>query len=171
MSRNPDWCKRARFSICILGIALSTSACAETAGLFEIPNQKSISEFWGNSGLYSYHFQTDKGFNNRNLGWGLEYRYSNINSVTVGGFYNSVRHNSRYAGWYWQPLRLDAMRLGIVFGGLDGYPQMHGGSWFLAAIPVASIEYERVGMNLFVLPNYKDRVYGLLSFQMKLKLN
>ena len=60
--------------------------------------------------------------------------------------------------------------LGFVAGGFNGYPKMRRGDWFLAAIPVASYEYKNVGLNLAVIPSYKDRLYGALSFQLKIKV-
>jgi hypothetical protein len=47
---------------------------------------------------------------------------------------------------------------------------MRNGGWFLAAIPVASFDYKRVGVNVSFVPSYKDRLYGALSFQLKLKV-
>ena len=55
-------------------------------------------------------------------------------------------------------------------GVIDGYPGMRNGDWFLAAIPAASIEYKKIGANLVVIPGYKDRVYGSISLQLKLKV-
>ena len=41
---------------------------------------------------------------------------------------------------------------------------------FPAVLPAASVEYKRVGLNVLVIPTYKDRVHGAISFQLKLKL-
>jgi hypothetical protein len=62
------------------------------------------------------------------------------------------------------------VRLGVVIGGLDGYTGMNDGGWFLAAIPAGSIEYQRVGLNVFFVPSYGNRIYGSISFQLKLKV-
>ncbi|MFZ5522751.1 MAG: hypothetical protein ACOY9D_01530 [Pseudomonadota bacterium] len=123
-----------------------------------------------NPGFYSYHFQKSKGLNNSNLGLGGEYRYSTVSSFTLGVFDNSDRQISRYAGWYWQPLGSGAVRIGAVFGAIDGYPKMLKGGWFLAAIPAASIEYRNFGANLLFMPSYKDRLYGAISLQVKLRV-
>jgi hypothetical protein len=32
-----------------------------------------------------------------------------------------------------------------------------------------SYEYERVGINVAIIPSYKDRLYGGISLQLKLK--
>ena len=118
---------------------------------------------------YSYHFQRDKGLNDSNPGFGAEYRFSSVSSITAGRFYNSDRRYSNYAGFYCQPLAIGNVRLGAVFGGFNGYPHMRDGGWFLAAIPTLSFEYELIGVNLTIVPTYKDRLYGAFSFQFKVK--
>lgn len=157
--------------VALVGAAFSCSpAMAESNKVFDIVEAAPLSETWLNFGFYSYHFQRDKGLNDRNPGLGIEYRYSTVASVTAGRFYNSDREYSNYAGVYYQPIAMGPVRIGAVVGGFNGYPKMHDGGWFLAAIPVASVEYQRVGVNMAVVPTYKDRLYGALSFQLKLKI-
>jgi hypothetical protein len=93
-----------------------------------------------------------------------------VSSVTAGVIDNSDRRTSHYAGWYWQPVSLGPVRLGGVVGVIDGYPKFHDGGWFPAVLPAASVEYKRVGLNVLVIPTYKDRVHGAISFQLKLKV-
>lgn len=134
------------------------------------PGPNSTSQLWVNPGFYSYHFQKEKGLNNRNFGIGVEYRFSPANSVTLGAFDNSDNRTSHYLGWYWLPVDLGSVRIGAVLGAIDGYPRMLDGGWFLAAIPTASIEYRNIGMNLLFMPSFQDRLYGALSFQMKFRI-
>lgn len=137
---------------------------------FEIIDSKPLGEVWLNAGFYSYHLQRDKGLNDSNPGLGTEYRFSSVSSLTAGRFYNSDRKYSNYAGVYYQPFAIGNVRLGAVLGGFDGYPKMRGGGWFLAAIPVASLETARFGVNLSIVPSYKDRLHGAISLQLKLKV-
>ena len=146
------------------------SAHAEPDSLLKTVESVPLSETWLNAGFYSYHFQRDKGLNDSNPGIGVEYRFSTVSSLTVGRYYNSDREYSNYAGMYYQPISIGCVRLGAVVGGFNGYPKMRDGGWFLAAIPVASVEYERFGANIAVVPSYKDRLYGALSFQLKFKV-
>ena len=146
------------------------SAHAELSNPFELIDAQPIGEIWLNPGFYSYHWQRDLGLNDNNYGFGAEYRFSTVASVTAGEFYNSDRADSKYVGFYYQPVAIGPVRLGAAVGGFDGYPKMKNGGWFLAAIPVASFEYERVGINLSFVPSYKDRLYGAFSFQLKLKV-
>jgi len=149
---------------------IPASAHAAEGELFGLLENKPLSETWLNAGFYSYHFNRDKGLNGNNLGFGAEYRFSTVASATAGRFYNSDREYSNYVGVYYQPVYIGPVRLGLVAGGFNGYPKMRRGDWFLAAIPVASIEYKNVGLNLAVIPSYKDRLYGALSFQLKIKV-
>lgn len=153
--------------ICIVMTSFPTASDAE---IFSIIETKPISELWLNPGFYSYHFQRDKGLNNRDFGLGGEYRYSTVSSITLGLFDNSDRQTSHYAGWYWQPVGLGPVRFGAVFGAVDGYPKMLNGGWFPAAIPTASIEYKNLGVNLLIVPSYQNRLYGALSLQFKLRV-
>ena len=153
--------------ICIVMTSFSPASDAE---IFSIIESKPISELWLNPGFYSYHFQREKGLNNRDFGLGGEYRYSTVSSITLGLFDNSDRQTSHYAGWYWQPVELGPVRFGAVFGAIDGYPKMLNGGWFPAVIPTASIEYRNLGVNLLIVPSYQNRLYGALSLQFKLRV-
>ena len=155
----------------VFGLAsIPAVSAAETSGFISIAESKTISELWLNPGFYSYHFQKDKGLNNSNFGFGGEYRFSTVSSVTLGIFDNSDRQTSRYVGWYWQPLESGPVRFGAVVGAIDGYLHMLNGGWFIAVIPTASIEYENIGANLMFVPSYKDRLYGAISLQLKFRV-
>ena len=147
-----------------------SGAYAQSDSLLKITDNKPLDEVWLNAGFYSYHFQRDKGLNDGNSGFGAEYRFSAVSSLTAGRFRNSERKYSNYAGIYYQPIMIGPVRLGAVIGGFNGYPKAVNGGWFLAAIPAASVEYQRLGVNLTIVPSYKDRLYGAVSIQFKLKI-
>ena len=147
-------------------LALALLACGPVLAQDSAPRN----ELWLDSGFATYHFQSDKDLNGRNPGIGVEYRFSDTSSLTAGRFYNSDRQHSNYAGMYYQPWNVGGVKLGAVAGGFDGYPKMRDGGWFLALIPVATFEYKRVGINLAVIPTYKDRLHGGISVQFKFKL-
>jgi hypothetical protein len=129
-----------------------------------------VEELWINAGFYSYHFDTERNQNNNNLGLGLEYRYSPDSSITAGRFNNSNRQNSTYAGWYWQPISIGSIRLGGLVGVINGYQQANNGDWSPIILPVVSYTYKRIGINLTLIPTYKDDVYGSLTLQLKFKV-
>lgn len=159
--------KSLRIAGALLLAGLSAGAMADT---FETIESAPLKEVWLNGGFYSYHFQRDKGLNDSNPGLGGEYRFSTVASATAGRFYNSDRAYSNYVGVYYQPWKIGPVRLGAVAGGFSGYPKMRDGGWFLAAIPTASFEYKSVGVNVAIVPTYKDRLYGAISVQLKLKV-
>jgi hypothetical protein len=128
------------------------------------------SEFWLDSGFATYHFNRDKDLNGGNRGLGAEYRFSGTLAATAGRFVNSDRMYSNYAGVIWQPYALGPVRLGAAIAAFDGYPHMRDGGWFPAVIPTVTFEYQRVGVNVGIIPSYKDRLYGGISVQLKLKL-
>ncbi|MYM88497.1 hypothetical protein GTP91_15105 [Rugamonas sp. FT82W] len=159
--------KSLRIAGAVLLASLSGAAAADT---FETIEAAPLKEVWLNGGFYSYHFQRDKGLNDSNPGLGGEYRFSTVASATAGRFYNSDRAYSNYVGVYYQPWKIGPVRLGAVAGGFSGYPKMRDGGWFLAAIPTASFEYKSVGVNVAIVPTYKDRLYDAISVQLKLKV-
>jgi hypothetical protein len=160
-----------RRSSLAVGLALSTVLSgAEASGFISIAEPKPVSELWLNPGFYSYHFQKDKGLNNSNFGLGGEYRYTTTSSVMLGFFDNSDNQTSRYIGWFWQPLESGPFHIGAVIGAIDGYPNMLDGGWFVAVIPAASFQYKYIGANLMFVPSYKDRLYGAISLQLKLRV-
>jgi hypothetical protein len=151
-----------------LALALSTPAHADE--LFTKVDAAPNSEFWLDSGFATAHFNRNKDLNGANWGLGAEYRFSGTMAATAGRFYNSDREYSNYAGVIWQPYALGPVGLGAAIAAFNGYPHMRDGGWFPALIPTLTYEYKRVGVNVGVIPSYKDRLYGGISVQLKLKL-
>jgi hypothetical protein len=128
-------------------------------------------EWWLDSGFLTAHFNRDKNLNGENHGLGAEYRFSGTMAATAGRFYNSDRAWSNYAGVIWQPYAIGPVRLGAAVAAFNGYPHMRDGGWFPAVVPTLSIVYRRVGVNIGIVPSYKDRLYGGISVQLRLKLS
>ena len=125
-----------------LFFAISTlQALAESTQTFSPIELAPLHQTWLNAHFYSYHFKRNKGLEDGNPGLGIEQRLSTVTSLTGGRFYNSDRRYSNYAGVCHQPIALGPFLLGAVVGGFNGYPKMRKGGWFLAAIPVATSEY------------------------------
>ena len=149
-------------------IALALLLCAQARAQEQDSGKRS--ELWLATGFATYHFQSDKDLNGQNPGVGIEYRFSDVAAVTAGRFYNSDRDHSKYVGVYYQPWTYGGVKLGAVIGAFDGYPNMRDGGWFPALIPAATYEYKRVGVNLAIIPTYKNRLHGGISLQLKFKL-
>jgi len=154
----------ATLGLCTMFIAAHADDDPDSAG--DQPAQ----ELWLNPGFYAYHFQRDRHLNNNAAGFGAEYRFSTVSAITVGIFHNSNWRTSHYLGYYWRPVMIGPMRLGAVIGALDGYPGTRNGNWFPAALPTASVEYGRLGVNIFYIPSYKDSVNGSITLQLKLRV-
>lgn len=127
-------------------------------------------EFWIDSGFWTGHFDSGKDLNGNNKGLGAEYRFSGTMAAVGGRFHNSDREWSNYAGVIWQPYAVGPVRVGAALAAFDGYPKMRSGGWFPAIIPTLTYDYRRVGVNVGIIPNYKDRLYGGISLQLKLKV-
>ncbi|WP_020652314.1 hypothetical protein [Massilia niastensis] len=152
----------------LLLAATATTAAADDFFTKIDPVPKS--EFWLDTGFLTAHFDSDKDLTGGNKGLGFEYRFSGTMAATAGRFYNSDRQWSNYAGMIWQPYAIKQVRVGLALAAFDGYPNMRHGGWFPAAIPTLTYEYKRVGVNVGIIPSYKDRLYGGVSVQLKFKL-
>jgi hypothetical protein len=156
-------------TLCLLAL-LGAAPLAHGADFFTKIDPAPKSELWIDTGFYTAHFDGDKDLNNNNKGLALEYRFSGTLAATGGRFYNSDRAWSNYAGVIWQPYAVGPVRVGLALAAFDGYPKTRDGGWFPGVIPTLTYEYERVGVNVGIIPNYKDRLYGGISFQLKFKL-
>ena len=95
-------------------------------------------------------------------------------AVLAGVFENSNRAISRYAGYAWRPVQWPAAGLdiaaGIAVAAFDGYPNYRGGDWFIAPLPVLTVEGERFGVNLSVIPTVRNRLDGAFAVQLKVRV-
>lgn len=154
----------------VFAAALLIAPMAQADELFTRIDAEPKGELWVDSGFLTAHFNRDKDLNGSNGGLGAEYRFNGTMSAVAGRFFNSDRAWSSYAGVIWQPYAIGRVRLGAALAAFNGYPHMRDGGWFPAAIPTATVEYQRVGVNIGFVPSYKDRLYGGISVQLKFKL-
>jgi len=160
---------RASFPLAVLACGM-VAAPASAADWFTKIDPAPASALWIDTGFYTAHFDGDKDLNGNNKGLAAEYRFNGTMSATAGRFYNSDRAWSNYAGVIWQPVALGPVRVGLAIAAFDGYPKTRNGGWFPGAIPTLTYEYKRVGLNLGIIPDYKDRLYGGISVQLKFKI-
>lgn len=155
-------------------IALSLCFCrtvnADSTSFLRVVEPEDRNELWLNAGMYSYHYDKSQNLNNNNIGAGVEYRFSSVASITVGGFKNSDSTHSNYAGIYWLPIAVGPVNIGIVGGSFNGYSSTNNGGWFPAVFPAITIEGKWVGANMFLIPTVGDRVHGAISLQLKFKV-
>jgi hypothetical protein len=157
-------------TLVLAALALPFAHPAQADELFTDIEAAPKRELWLDSGFATYHFNRNKDLNGANWGLGAEYRFSGTMAATAGRFYNSDREYSNYAGVIWQPWALGPVRVGAAIAGFNGYPHMRDGGWFPAVIPTLTWESRRVGLNVGIVPSYKDRLYGGISVQLKFKL-
>lgn len=166
----PKGRSRAASLLCAAFIALyAAGAQAGDSGA-----QETWPQVWINPGIYSHHFNTNKGLRNNNVGFGAEVMLTNEHLLMGGSFINSNRARTHFAGYEWRPLhwRYSGVDVGagILLGAFDGYPNYRDGAWFVAPLPMLSIEGRRLGVNLGLIPTIKDRFDGALAIQVKLRV-
>jgi len=152
--------------------ALPCAAFALCAQLAQAQDVAPGQRLWLNAGAYSYHFDHGKNLRNDNWGFGAEYWFTREQAAMAGSFINSNRQRTHYAAWQWRPLNTQwgpvKVGAGLALGVFDGYPNYRNGGAFPIAMPVVTLEYGRVGLNLYPTPRIRDRVDAALSFQFKL---
>jgi len=163
--------KTFRFALVALAMSTAFPAFAESASTGDAPLwQKPTGALWLNVGGFSRHFDRQAGHNENNLGLGLEYRTNEELSFMAGSYHNSVRKSTTYAAVNWQPLSMGSFKLGAAVGLMNGYPAMNRGGTFFAALPMATYEGRRFGVNFGLIPSMKD-VDGAVILQFKVRLN
>lgn len=150
--------------------AFVCAAAAQAAAAQEGP----WPQVWLNPGIYSQHFDSSKGLRNNNIGFGIEARLAQNHVVMAGSYINSNRARTHFAGYEWRPLhwRVSGVDVGagVVLGAWDGYPNYRNGAWFVAPLPMLSIEGRRLGANVALIPTVANRFDGALAVQLKLRV-
>lgn len=131
-------------------------------------NGHTPSEMWINVGGFSRHFARNKGYNESNLGLGVEYRLTPDASVMAGSYYNSNRRTTTYATVNWQPYRWGEIKAGALVGLMDGYPSVARGGVFFMAVPMLTYEGKRLGLNFGLIPSI-DKVDSAVFVQFKVR--
>lgn len=126
-------------------------------------------EVWINVGGFSRHFARHNGYNENNLGLGAEYRTSAELSYMAGAYDNSVHKTTSYVAVNWQPWSLGPIKLGGTLGVMNGYPSLAKGGTFFAALPMATWEGKRYGVNVGIIPSM-GKVDGAVIVQFKLRV-
>jgi len=160
------WWLRAVLPLCAFGFA--AAAQAATA------QEESWPQVWINPGIYSQHFDSSKGLRNNNIGFGVEASLARDHVVMAGSYINSNRARTHFAGYEWRPLHWRVSGLdvgaGVVLGAWDGYPNYRNGAWFVAPLPMLSIEGRKLGANIALIPTVANRFDGALAVQIKLRV-
>lgn len=161
---------RSRLAAMLLLCAAGSAAAAQAGAA----PQGSWPQLWLNPGIYSQHFDSDKGLRNNNIGFGAEVLLNSDHGLMAGSFINSNRTRTRYAAYQWRPLhwRFSAVDVsaGIAAGAFDGYPNYRNGGWFVVPLPMLAIEGKTFGANISLIPTVANRFDGALAVQVKLRV-
>jgi hypothetical protein len=122
---------------------------------------------WVNFGGVSYHFDRDRGFNEKNFGIGLEYEFNKDWSLAVGQYRNSIDRTSHYAAVTYTPFHAGNFSFGAAAGTVDGYYFRNGG-FIPMAMPMATYETKHFGLNALYVPKMKD-ISSVVGLQFKVK--
>jgi hypothetical protein len=140
----------------------------------ETKPEETFPQVWLNPGIYSHHFDSSKGLRNNNIGLGAEVRLASDHALMAGTFINSNRQRSHYATYQWRPLHWQWAGLdigaAIAVGGYDGYPNYRNGAWFVAPLPMLTVEGKTFGANISVIPTVANRFDGALAVQVKMRV-
>jgi hypothetical protein len=154
-------------------LLLCIASFASVAHAEEKP-EETFPQVWLNPGIYSHHFDSSKGLRNNNIGLGAEVRLASDHALMAGTFINSNRQRSHYATYQWRPLHWQwaGLEIGaaIAVGGFDGYPNYRNGAWFVAPLPMLTIEGKTFGANISVIPTVANRFDGALAVQVKMRV-
>lgn len=165
---------------CLVGLAcagLTAAAGASPAAPADAgePGDAFRREVWVASGFLSYHVRNRDRYRQGNSGIGGEWRFSRQWQLNVGHYNNSVGRDSNYFQVAWMPAifgneKALRLRAGASLGVVNGYPQARGGGYFPTLVPVVSVEWKRVGLNVVYIPTVGGRVDGAVALQLKARL-
>ena len=124
---------------------------------------------WVSVGGGTNHFCHTCGYNGFNPGLGIQsddYLPVTDTRLIAGGYYNSFRRTSLYAGVAYQPIRYGIVKAGLMGGVVTNYPNLQVP---VMVLPVISIEGDRVGLDIVGAPSV-NKYSGLVALNLKFKL-
>jgi hypothetical protein len=155
-------------SLTILAVCNAIAAAPSPAG---------ESAVWLNLGALSYHPNRDRHYNERNVGFGVEYQFNARHAIAAGRYKNSYYETSNFAYYAWTPLafgdvnlgvlRVPSLRIGMLAGAVDGY-RRNSGRMAPIALPIAMFEWRHVGVNVTAFPHVGS-IDGGIAAELKLR--
>lgn len=160
-------------------MSLSGGAQASNEAPDEAPHAAAGAEFkqqlWLDSGFWSHHTRSNtnsgKPYREHNAGLGLEWHFKPQWQVNAGHYRNSLDEPSNYLQLGWMPLSWSPagdlkLELGGSVGVVNGYPGIADRGYFPSLVPVATVEWRRVGINFVYIPSI-GRIHGAYAAQLK----
>ena len=158
------WCRCILFSTALASVGAHADEAAE----------RFSPRVWISPSIYSQHFDSSKNLRNNNPGLSVEVALARDHALIGGSYINSNRARTRFGAYEWRPLHWQVVGLnvdaGVALGAFDGYPNYRNGGWFIAPLPVVSVEGRYFGVNLSVIPTIRNRLDGALAVQFKFRV-
>lgn len=129
---------------------------------------KAVAETWAVVTVASWHYASEKDYEENNYGLGFEHPVSENLRLASGVYRNSHRRDSLYFGLAWAPLRFENWRGGLAAMLVGGYETKENQELLKALFPVISYEEKRFGINIPLIPETKYNA-GLVALQLKWK--
>jgi hypothetical protein len=135
-------------------------------------------ELWLTANTVSWHNQQDCAtcpsgkVNQANWGGGLEARFDHGLVAMAGGYRNSWSRTTTYLLGAWQPIEAGWAKAGIFAGAVTGYRNEEDCKTTVcpAAGLMFSVQRERVGINLMVVPAVSPKHTTVIGLQVKARL-
>ena len=105
-----------------------------------------MAETWLTATVTSWHTDREAGYNERNLGAGLQHAVSPDLRLIAGHYRNSLDRPSNYVGVHWFAVRWGSWAFGAQGGTVTGYNA--GSRWSPLLLPVLTYERRWWGVDI-----------------------
>jgi hypothetical protein len=120
--------------------------------------------WWLQTGGLTHHIDSQSNRNGENYGLGVEYKFSQTQSIRTGIFKNSYDRDAAYFSYVWLPWKLRSARVGANFAAAGAYANRTGA--LIAVIPWAELTWNNIGIELGVVPVRN----GIVTLQFKFRI-
>lgn len=120
--------------------------------------------WWLQTGGLTHHISSESDRNGENYGLGVEYKFSQTQSIRTGFFKNSYDRDAAYFSYVWLPWKIRSARVGANLAAAGAYANRTGA--LVAVIPWAELTWKNVGIELGVVPVRN----GIVTLQFKFRI-
>lgn len=132
--------------------------------VFLFINCASADEFWVSNGFNSYHNDQKSHYNQDNYGASLGWKINKDNSLIIGEYKNSIKHDSKFIAWEYLPIHNNNINLGFTSVLVTGYLKNPNNLAIAPFVPTLSYIYKNVGFTILEIPG----VVTAITFKIKL---
>lgn len=122
------------------------------------------SELWGTATFASYHLDRTKGYNERNLGVGIQYRTSTHWRWVAGGYDNSFNRTTLYAGaGYFTETLVQLLSVNVKLGAIVAAVTGYGAHATGAVLPTLSFEKSGFELGVGYIPKIDHKTSAVVT--------